>query len=374
MDIDGPEHSLPDPPDATEELLRAIVRRAERTAQRRRAVGGLALSVVVLMGALTAVAAHRAHQFDALTDAVTLDPDATTTTEPPAPPAERRATRTTPHGTTIALTITDRSDATGPCASKDLGVEATVAPAHQESFGIGAVLRGSVGSSKLAILDVSSGPTLGVTLVVVRVGDAIDHVRLTVGEATDTAPPLLDDVAVLAVPALPAVGGITLEGLDASDTSVVRMDVIGTPTAPPGDGGATCTTEPTLLPDSGEGPADRVAAEREVLDAFTYIYNTKPNPDPDHTISLIEDGETIRAVLDELRDRYPDQAKHLVTTVEDVTFQGPTHASVAYDISTTNYRSGRRIGHAVLQDGRWKVTRETWCETVRPGGVTCPPA
>lgn len=63
----------------------------------------------------------------------------------------------------------------------------------------------------------------------------------------------------------------------------------------------------------------------------------------------------------------------IVPRVNWVTLQGETHATVNFDL----FIDGRQItanttGEAIVLDGKWRITAETFCTVARRGGVTCP--
>ena len=66
----------------------------------------------------------------------------------------------------------------------------------------------------------------------------------------------------------------------------------------------------------------------------------------------------------------------VVFTVDAIRFVNDHEAVVTYSAHITgslNITLGDRPGRALLVDGEWKVTRETFCEWMRVGGVECPP-
>ncbi|EIV93847.1 hypothetical protein FraQA3DRAFT_3563 [Frankia sp. QA3] len=127
------------------------------------------------------------------------------------------------------------------------------------------------------------------------------------------------------------------------------------------------------LPADASPPADPAAARAAVQAAFTQAF-TGGTGDPQAVLSAVQDGPSLLATLALLRARFPDSVRTARPIVEEVVFLGPDRAAVRFEIFYgSRSRSGRRIGHAVLDGGRWKVTRQTYCQVMSWAGVPCPP-
>jgi hypothetical protein len=155
---------------------------------------------------------------------------------------------------------------------------------------------------------------------------------------------------------------------DGTGAAVTELEVPATPineVPPPHpcDG----ASEPPPLPPPGEQPADPAAAEAAVRAVVTSAF-TRGGDASD----VLVDGAAIddeQAELDAAGYNEPEYDASLV--VDEVVFTAPDAAAVAFTIDSANYPDYRYTGGAVLVDGEWRVTNETWCEIIGPTGVTC---
>jgi hypothetical protein len=116
------------------------------------------------------------------------------------------------------------------------------------------------------------------------------------------------------------------------------------------------------------GPADLEAAQAAVSRAFAAMQHVQEG-----ALVNVEGGEDLGTVLSELGQRFgPAQAA--THTVERVVFVGPTEAAVWFSVwlGAHPFLSGQR-GTAILDDGRWKVSRATLCGLLARAGIRCPP-
>jgi hypothetical protein len=64
----------------------------------------------------------------------------------------------------------------------------------------------------------------------------------------------------------------------------------------------------------------------------------------------------------------------LTLRVDNFEFVDSTHAALAFDLLVDGQPvTAETLGQAVLESGRWKVARATFCEIVQRGGTTCSP-
>jgi hypothetical protein len=129
-----------------------------------------------------------------------------------------------------------------------------------------------------------------------------------------------------------------------------------------GTGGTASPTEPEPVLEGDE---------RAAADAFhTWI---SPG-DLEQLVTRIEDGDALRDVLAESQT-HVDPAATYEARVHEVRLVDPDHALVTFSL----LRDGAALlanqqGVAVRIDGRWVVSRATYCAIVAMGGVSCPPA
>jgi hypothetical protein len=137
------------------------------------------------------------------------------------------------------------------------------------------------------------------------------------------------------------------------------------------DGGAlvdATVCAPPLVADPG--PLDPAAADTEgqaiaaLIDGFFGGRST---------VGAVEDGEDLEQVGQLARDA--GQSFDVVgATTRDIRFTSPDAAEVTFDIR--NSSGGivvTRPGAVVRHDGRWLITRATYCDTIALAGVQCPP-
>ena len=124
----------------------------------------------------------------------------------------------------------------------------------------------------------------------------------------------------------------------------------------------------------GPPPDDVDAARDAIAHAFEHLMDVS---DDGTTLINVEDGRELKPYADEIRGRVGWFLAERVNVVERVKFLDETHAVVWWKLQLTN---GRPVvwdvyheGRAVLDEGRWKVARETVCQRWAEAGVHCPP-
>ena len=116
---------------------------------------------------------------------------------------------------------------------------------------------------------------------------------------------------------------------------------------------------------------DRDAAELAIERAFETVYST--DGPPAERVRWIERGANLAATMEQVEARYAP-ARNVDVSVDFVRFVSEDEAEVQFTLLLSNFSSPMpQTGHAVLVDGEWKVSRETWCRLVRLTGVECPP-
>jgi hypothetical protein len=98
---------------------------------------------------------------------------------------------------------------------------------------------------------------------------------------------------------------------------------------------------------------------------------------PEERRSRIDDDSTDQEALrQQILVHFPQVPLDKITArVEEVRFLNRTTAAVRYTIVLPGYsipEIPNRIGRVVLVDHTWKVTRDTACNDLALGGVTCP--
>ena len=145
---------------------------------------------------------------------------------------------------------------------------------------------------------------------------------------------------------------------------------------PPSAAALTYVAGPPQLPKpDGPPPRDKAKAREQVVQAVEVASagaSTKAE-----RLARIDDSEGQEELRQEILVHFPSVPLDKVTArVDEVRFLNRTTASVRYTIIVPGYsipEFPNRIGRVILVDHTWKVTRETACEDLALGGVTCPP-
>jgi hypothetical protein len=104
-------------------------------------------------------------------------------------------------------------------------------------------------------------------------------------------------------------------------------------------------------------------AAREIATAFRLVYTGEPREERE---AALEDGPALLPLGDKAAERFPGVQATFV--LHRIRFCGPDDADVFFSIGGLSIN-----GRARVLDGRWKVTRETWCQTMARAGIQCPP-
>ena len=120
---------------------------------------------------------------------------------------------------------------------------------------------------------------------------------------------------------------------------------------------------------TGRAPSDEEAARGAVEAAFTGMQELR-----DDEMINVEGGERLGPTLRDLHQRFGGTARTAVHRVERIVFVSDTEAAVWFSVwlGASPYLPTHR-GAAVLVDGRWKVSRATFCALLARVGVACPP-
>jgi hypothetical protein len=122
---------------------------------------------------------------------------------------------------------------------------------------------------------------------------------------------------------------------------------------------------------TGPPPADPVAAQADIEQAFATVYGGPPNPAvKSRRIDVFDGLDGVSA--EAYRRGYGPQMEKNRATVERVSFDRPDHAWIAYRLGAGGTTVGNRRGEAVLVDGVWKITRATVCQDLSLTGARCP--
>jgi hypothetical protein len=119
--------------------------------------------------------------------------------------------------------------------------------------------------------------------------------------------------------------------------------------------------------------SDRGADEEEIERVFETAIGGETSDD--ERMDLIEGGSNLGPTLELIRQRLP-RDQRADTYVEYVRMLSEDEAEVHFVLVYPGGPTAPRFpfgGHAVLSDGQWKVSRETWCRLIGSIGIPCPP-
>lgn len=81
----------------------------------------------------------------------------------------------------------------------------------------------------------------------------------------------------------------------------------------------------------------------------------------------------LRGALDQLRSNFPQAVATSSVTAGQVVFTAPDTAVATFTLSYSGGQPyGQKNGTAVLRNGRWSVSRDTYCMVLSFGGAQCP--
>jgi hypothetical protein len=121
---------------------------------------------------------------------------------------------------------------------------------------------------------------------------------------------------------------------------------------------------------TGRRPQDEEVARRAVEFAFTRMQEIV-----DDDLVNVEGGKRLAPTMRDLHQRFGGTARSAVHQVERITFVSDTQAAVWFSVwlGPSPYLPSHQ-GVAIIEDGRWKVSRNTLCALLARAGVPCPPA
>jgi hypothetical protein len=129
----------------------------------------------------------------------------------------------------------------------------------------------------------------------------------------------------------------------------------------------SCSPPPPALPEPGEQPADPVAAQAEIVDVMTLVYDATEREEGvvTDTTGIAEAREQVAA------GGFAGEADSARATIEELVFTSPTEAWFRYRIDTSGAGLSDRYGIAQFVDGSWKITRDTVCQDLSMAGGDC---
>ena len=136
--------------------------------------------------------------------------------------------------------------------------------------------------------------------------------------------------------------------------------------------GADATTSSTSTTTLPEGTVD-AATEEAVTGAFEAVFSG--TSDLETRIASIEDGEALRKVVEAGFAANKDIASRITVTVHDVKLTDPMHAEISFSLLLDGTAVLDHLpGEAVQIDGRWYVSKRSFCDVGTQGMTEIPPA
>jgi hypothetical protein len=138
------------------------------------------------------------------------------------------------------------------------------------------------------------------------------------------------------------------------------------------DAGRQATTSSTASTTTVAGEVDE-ATEQAVVGAFEAVF--AGTSDLDTRVAAIEDGETLRTVVEEGFAANEEIASRITVEVADVRLPEPDRAEVTFSLLLDGSAVLADLpGEAVLVDGTWLVSRRTFCDVGTQGMTELPEA
>ncbi|NGN67336.1 hypothetical protein G5C51_25960 [Streptomyces sp. A7024] len=119
----------------------------------------------------------------------------------------------------------------------------------------------------------------------------------------------------------------------------------------------------------GGAPADKAVAEKEIKENWQKLFDPKTpiKEKPDY----LEDGDEMQPLMDQMSNA--KELKQVAAKVTKVTFTSPEKAEVKYALTLNGETAvPNTTGTAVLQDGTWKVSKNSICALISLSGSPAP--
>ena len=214
-------------------------------------------------------------------------------------------------------------------------------------------------------------------VVVAQAPSGTTNVAVTFADgATDTVEPQ-NGIAVLAVAGTPAPVDDMGYPMQAPPSFDVTFEGGAEPlSVASGDAGMwadpeyrdSCSPPPPPLPEPGEQPVDPAAAEAQIIDVMTRIYDASVVGE----VGLIDDNTGIADARAQVAEgSFSGEAASVQATIEELVFTSPTEAWFRYRVDTAGTGLADRYGIARWDGDAWRVTRDTVCQDLSMAGGDC---
>jgi hypothetical protein len=134
-----------------------------------------------------------------------------------------------------------------------------------------------------------------------------------------------------------------------------------------GGGGSDAGTS-TTKKETTTTTIDKEAAKKEISDNFVAVFN--PQLSIDERVAYLEDGQDLKALVQQQYEILGPQATQASAKVDKVTVNDDGTADVSFQILLAGQPVVPTTGTAVLKDGKWLVSKATVCDLISLAGTT----
>jgi hypothetical protein len=169
-----------------------------------------------------------------------------------------------------------------------------------------------------------------------------------------------------ATPAVDAPGGLAFPADHTGVQATVECETT--------DAQRDAATQATVAATTTTTAAARADADATagITAAFQTFFDGS-QPDLSARAAVLENGDQLRAALDEIFGQTADVASRASATVDSIVLTGPDTADVTYSVLLDGQVAlGAVAGNAVRVDGRWLVGQATFCNIATQGSDTLP--
>lgn len=158
---------------------------------------------------------------------------------------------------------------------------------------------------------------------------------------------------------------------EATSTTSSCSDTLRAEPEQPDIPATTVPSIPPTLPEAGEQPTDPTISHDAVVAAFLQAWDGSSTVEQRR--AAMQASDQIAAELDRARAGNEATIATMKAVVGDVTFMAPDRAAVVFHLEFQSMTYPDQLGYAVLDDGVWKVSRETVCHVLQMAAtVSCP--
>jgi endonuclease/exonuclease/phosphatase family metal-dependent hydrolase len=156
-----------------------------------------------------------------------------------------------------------------------------------------------------------------------------------------------------------------------SDHTGVEATLVCTTTARDLEAATSAVMPPEVTTTTVVGPVD-ASTEAAITTAFTDLFGGEVT-NVDQKLASLEDGEALREAFLQSYEATKAVASQISVRIDAITLVDPSHADVTYTLLLDGTPVLDHLaGRAVLANGRWLVSRRTYCEVSTQGATEIP--